>query len=89
MGQEHEDQLRERSIDEANKLEPKFYHLNEDPEALAFFKRETGIDDDEQLKQHIMEVQAKAYQVFPSFRILCPCTKSLIASPGVPLPLHS
>jgi hypothetical protein len=32
-------------------------------EEAAFFKAQTGIDDDEDLKRHILEVQAKAYKV--------------------------
>ncbi|KAG2055204.1 hypothetical protein BDR06DRAFT_1046346, partial [Suillus hirtellus] len=31
-------------------------------EQAEFFKAQTGIDDDEDLKRHILEVQAKAYQ---------------------------
>lgn len=34
-------------------------------EEAAFFKAEIGIDDDEGLKRHILEVQAKAYKVAP------------------------
>jgi hypothetical protein len=32
-------------------------------EEAAFFKAQIGIDDDEDLKRHILEVQAKAYKV--------------------------
>ena len=32
---------------------------------LAFFKAQTGIDDEEELKNHIFAIQAKAYSVFP------------------------
>ena len=32
---------------------------------LAFFKAQTRIDDDGELKNHIFAVQAKAYSVFP------------------------
>ena len=32
---------------------------------LAFFKVQTRIDDDDELKNHIFAVQAKAYGVFP------------------------
>ncbi|KAF8337271.1 hypothetical protein F5887DRAFT_984699 [Amanita rubescens] len=32
---------------------------------LAFFKAQTGIDDDEKLKDHIVAVQAKAHNVYP------------------------
>ena len=31
-------------------------------EEAAFFKAQIGIDDDEDLKRHILEVQAKAYK---------------------------
>ena len=34
-----------------------------DDEAKEFFKRETGIEDDEELKQHILRVQSKAFAV--------------------------
>jgi hypothetical protein len=36
------------------------YNLS--PAQAAFFKTQTGIDDDEDLKRHILEVQAKAYK---------------------------
>lgn len=42
-------------------LDDKFY--DPDPEALAFYKKETGIDDDEELKQHILRVQKEAFGV--------------------------
>ncbi|KAI0087640.1 hypothetical protein BDY19DRAFT_892981 [Irpex rosettiformis] len=47
----------------------KFY--NPDPEALAFFKLETGIENDEELKQHILTVQKGAFSVYsyPCIRI--------------------
>jgi hypothetical protein len=34
-----------------------------DSEALAFFKKETGIDDDDALKQHVLNVQQEAFSV--------------------------
>ncbi|KAG2074283.1 hypothetical protein BDR04DRAFT_1049011 [Suillus decipiens] len=34
-------------------------------EEAAFFKAQTGIDNDEDLKRHILEVQAKAYKIAP------------------------
>ncbi|KAF8638313.1 hypothetical protein AX17_002333 [Amanita inopinata Kibby_2008] len=43
-------------------LDESLYSLDDDE--LAFFKSQTGIDDDEQLKNHILAVQAKAYQVY-------------------------
>ncbi|KAI0374560.1 hypothetical protein BV20DRAFT_518721 [Pilatotrama ljubarskyi] len=36
-----------------------------DDEALEFMKAQTGIQDPEELKKHILAVQAEAYQVFP------------------------
>ncbi|KIJ63016.1 hypothetical protein HYDPIDRAFT_113521 [Hydnomerulius pinastri MD-312] len=44
-------------------LDPGLYSLT--PEAAAFFKAATGIQDDEELKTHILSVQAKAYNVAP------------------------
>ncbi|EJD41307.1 hypothetical protein AURDEDRAFT_115549 [Auricularia subglabra TFB-10046 SS5] len=35
------------------------------PDEASFFKSQTGIDDDAQLKQHILDVQRKAYTVWP------------------------
>ena len=43
-------------------LNPGFYNLQ--PYDVAFFKQQTGIHYDELLKQHIMQVQAKAYKVY-------------------------
>ncbi|KAG1759587.1 hypothetical protein EDD22DRAFT_905539 [Suillus occidentalis] len=34
-------------------------------EEAVFFKAQIGIDDDEDLKRHILEVQAKAYKIAP------------------------
>ena len=42
-------------------LDDEFY--DPDPEALAFYKKETGIDDDSELKQHILRVQKEAFSV--------------------------
>jgi len=41
----------------------KFYQLDE--QELAFFKSQTGIEDDEKLKQHIVKVQRDAFEVHP------------------------
>jgi len=43
------------------KLNPSYYHLQ--PDELAFFQHITGIEDQDVLKQHILTIQAKAYQV--------------------------
>jgi hypothetical protein len=40
------------------------------PDDAAFFKKVTGIHDDEALKQHILDVQAKAYKV-TTHRTVC------------------
>ncbi|KAG1887011.1 hypothetical protein F4604DRAFT_1675072 [Suillus subluteus] len=42
------------------------YNLS--PAQAAFFKAQTGIDNDEDLKRHILEVQAKAYKANHSQR---------------------
>lgn len=42
-------------------LDPSLYKLEEDE--ATFFKQATGIPDDEELKQHILRVQADAYEV--------------------------
>jgi hypothetical protein len=42
-------------------LDEKYYDLNE--EQKRFFKKETGIQDDTELKKHITAVQAKAFTV--------------------------
>ncbi|KAM6495362.1 hypothetical protein JOM56_008068 [Amanita muscaria] len=44
-------------------LDESLYSLDEDE--LAFFKSETGIDDEGELKKHILTIQARAYEVFP------------------------
>lgn len=47
-----------------------------DEEAKEFYKKETGITDDEELKQHILKVREKAYSV--SVFTPTSCTLSLI-----------
>ena len=51
-------------------LKPKFYNLQGDN--LLFFKEQTGIQDDGELKRHILDVQAQAYEIFgyPCIRLL-------------------
>ena len=48
-------------------LDPNLYKLEEDE--AAFFKQATGIPDDEELKQHILRVQAEAYEVRQLHRV--------------------
>lgn len=42
-------------------LEERFYDL--DAEQVEFFRNETGIQGEEELKHHIVAVQTKAYSV--------------------------
>jgi hypothetical protein len=42
-------------------LDESFYGLTE--EERTFFKQQTGIPDDDELKAHILRVQAEAYEV--------------------------
>ncbi|KAH6913282.1 hypothetical protein BKA70DRAFT_1421562 [Coprinopsis sp. MPI-PUGE-AT-0042] len=44
-------------------LNPDLYNLPQYPDALAFFKSQTGIIDDDELKKHIIQVQEKAYDI--------------------------
>ncbi|KAH7929864.1 hypothetical protein BV22DRAFT_101783 [Leucogyrophana mollusca] len=44
-------------------LDDRLYELK--PAAAAVFRSQTGIDDDDVLKKHILVVQAKAYKIFP------------------------
>ncbi|KAI0791856.1 hypothetical protein C8Q75DRAFT_715315 [Abortiporus biennis] len=39
------------------------YNLH--PEEIEFFKKATGIEEDEELKRHVLEVQCQAYDIFP------------------------
>ncbi|KAH7872125.1 uncharacterized protein C8R40DRAFT_1053221 [Lentinula edodes] len=43
-------------------LEERFYDL--DAEQVEFFRNETGIQDEEELKHHIVAVQTKAYSIY-------------------------
>ncbi|KAF9465289.1 hypothetical protein BDZ94DRAFT_1214767 [Collybia nuda] len=49
-------------------LDERLYSLAEDD--LAFFKAQTGIEDEVTLKEHIISVQKKAYEVYG-----CPCIR--------------
>ncbi|KAG1718392.1 hypothetical protein EDB19DRAFT_924168 [Suillus lakei] len=48
-------------------LDPCLYRL--DPDALEFFKQQTGITEEDDLKHHILAVQAKAFAVTPYYCI--------------------
>ena len=42
-------------------LDERLYNLHD--EERSFFKEQSGIQDDEELKEHIFQVQAEAYKV--------------------------
>ena len=42
-------------------LDPSLYEPT--PEAVDFFKKVTGISDDDELKQHVLAVQKEAWEV--------------------------
>ncbi|KAI0795120.1 hypothetical protein C8Q75DRAFT_712487 [Abortiporus biennis] len=44
-------------------LKEELYNLQ--PQEIEFFKQQTGIQDDDELKRHIIDVQKEAYAVFP------------------------
>ncbi|KAK7694219.1 hypothetical protein QCA50_001399 [Cerrena zonata] len=48
---------------ELSALDEEYYSLEQDE--ASFFKTYTGIEDDAELKKHIMKVQTDAYSVFP------------------------
>ncbi|KAI0087629.1 hypothetical protein BDY19DRAFT_954634 [Irpex rosettiformis] len=50
-------------------LDERLYNPN--PEALAFFRVETGIQDDEELKTHIFSIQKEAFSIckYPCIRV--------------------
>jgi hypothetical protein len=62
-------------------LDPSLYR--HDLEELQFFKKETGIQDDEKLKRHIIDVQRKAYEVRFRALIICTVEPDFISIPQV------
>ncbi|KAJ3551300.1 hypothetical protein NP233_g13106 [Leucocoprinus birnbaumii] len=44
-------------------VDPSLYNLSR--EDLSFLRLLTGITDDEELKQHVLAIQAKAYEICP------------------------
>ena len=51
----------QNSTQTSHALDERFYHLTD--EERTFFKQQTGIQDDDELKAHVLEVQAEAYKV--------------------------
>jgi hypothetical protein len=61
---------------------PDNYRLGEDDsevdkEALEFFKRATRIDDEEELKRHIVETSRRAYEDGYQYTCICVCWAQL------------
>lgn len=46
-------------------IDPSIYNLKGDE--LAFFKSQTGIQNEDELRHHILDVQAEAYAVCQSY----------------------
>ena len=62
------------------------------PEEEAFFKSETGIQDTEELREHILKVQEDAYKAGHFLALIqYTCTKCQygVSYSGLPVPLHS
>ena len=59
-----ESQLEVPRPDERRPLDPSLYTLND--AEIAFFASQTGIEDRERLKEHILQVQADIYKVCKS-----------------------
>ena len=57
---------------------------------LDFYRRETGIEDEELLREHILLVQSKAFDVSPclGFLIVPVLTLTSLGSEGVPVHMH-
>jgi hypothetical protein len=69
---------------EPRELDETLYNL--DADETVFFKQQTKIDSDAELKQHIVAVQREAYSVLSSSpRTPCPV---LIPTTGPPVPVH-
>jgi hypothetical protein len=66
-------------------LDENLYNLR--PQDAAFYKELTGIKDDAALKQHILDVQAKAYKVSRSLNTSF-CPKLTCSRLGCTLRVH-
>ncbi|KAI1797519.1 hypothetical protein LXA43DRAFT_877015 [Ganoderma leucocontextum] len=53
----------EKEFGRFNPLDERLYKLED--EELAFMKTQTGIEDEEELKKHILAIQAEAYDIHP------------------------
>lgn len=50
-------------------LDPKLYNLSD--EQLDFLRSLTGFENDDEMRQHVLTIQAQAYEICP-----CPCVRS-------------
>ena len=68
-------------------LDERLYDLTD--EERSFFKQQTGIQDDDELKAHILQVQAEAYKVcdLMDIHVIISCLVCLEKT-GFSLPLH-
>ena len=76
----------QNSIRPFHTLDERFYYLTD--EESTFFKQQTGIQDDEELKAHILGVQAEAYKVCRARHDDGKALIMLILKIGSTLPLH-
>lgn len=68
-------------------LDPSLYQVQDDER--EFFKDQTNIAGDEELEQHVLEIQHQAYAVSGVFLHASISTIPVIySSPGRPLPMH-
>ena len=51
------------SLQNSIPIDERFYNLSMGPEEVQYLKAETGIEDDDALKAHVLQVQQKAYKV--------------------------
>lgn len=66
-------------------LDESLYRL--DNAELVFFKQQTGIDDSDELKAHLLSIQAEAYEVILFYRSAWPLSDPIMQ--GAFIPLHT
>jgi hypothetical protein len=64
-------------------LDQSLYNLL--PQDATFYKEVTGIEDDAALKQHILDIQAKAYKVSGPLNTSFCCSKTHLFTARLPL----
>ena len=76
-----------RLLKPSSRSSAELYKLS--PEDAAFFKAQTGIDNDEALKEHILAVQERAYKVRHSHQLIPNTGLHGKLTIGRPTSLHS